>query len=784
MQNIPTPLSNIARLSALLLLLVMSLSSLSAQQTLAIGQWDTHLPFNTGSLVCQSDEFVYYATEFSLLKINKSDLSYEKINKHNGLSESLIKTIYYHKESKTLIVAYTTGIIDLINGEGIFTVTDLANFNNIPINKNINSISDAGNEHVFINGDYGLSRLNVVTGRFEYSVFVESNHFIKTVKFDNKLFAATTEGLYVYDEKANALVQDFGSWQNLSEASIGLAVGQSIDQIEVFNGNLYVSSGPDLYFMNNMHRFELKEEFNGFKIQYLDAYPEEMLVGLGCSSQNCDHSIKILNPSGVWSQIANECTQKNIRAIKSNNGWYWLSDERWGFRYMKSATDQCNVILVNGPLTNRSFEILPASDAVYVASGGFNEIGTYQYYSEGLLKFKDRSWDAINQYSVPFLDSIKLLDVVRIVESPDKTKLFIASNQQGLIEYDKISQKYKIYNSSNSALEVPPADPSRLRITGLSFDKAENLWVSLFLSPHPLVCFKKDGSSQAFDLKGMTNLLFEVKVDHNGYKWIVPKDAIGVIVFDEKNPDDPTDDRAILVNSSNSEIQNNRVNTVEVDLEGDVWVGTAQGPIVFECSSSIFDGKCRGTRKKYVQDGIPYYLLESEVISSIAFDGGNRKWFGTTNGLYVLSPSTDEEIHIFNASNSPLLDNTIIDVAIDGKTGEAWIATDRGLQVFRSDATSALDNSFGQALVFPNPVPSNYSGIIAINGLSRDARVKITDISGRLVYESLATGGQFNWNGNDYLGHRSATGVYLVWANTTQNLDKSYALMTKIIFNQ
>jgi hypothetical protein len=131
-----------------------------------------------------------------------------------------------------------------------------------------------------------------------------------------------------------------------------------------------------------------------------------------------------------------------------------------------------------------------------------------------------------------------------------------------------------------------------------------------------------------------------------------------------------------------------------------------------------------------------------------------------------------------------LLDNTIIDVAIDGKTGEAWIATDRGLQVFRSDATSALDNSFGQALVFPNPVPSNYSGIIAINGLSRDARVKITDISGRLVYESLATGGQFNWNGNDYLGHRSATGVYLVWANTTQNLDNSYALMTKIIFNQ
>lgn len=71
--------------------------------------------------------------------------------------------------------------------------------------------------------------------------------------------------------------------------------------------------------------------------------------------------------------------------------------------------------------------------------------------------------------------------------------------------------------------------------------------------------------------------MIDVKVDNNGYKWIIPRESTGVLVFDEQDPNNPNDDRSILLNNSNTNMVSNRVNTVEVDLEGDVWVGTDQG---------------------------------------------------------------------------------------------------------------------------------------------------------------------------------------------------------------
>jgi hypothetical protein len=71
-------------------------------------------------------------------------------------------------------------------------------------------------------------------------------------------------------------------------------------------------------------------------------------------------------------------------------------------------------------------------------------------------------------------------------------------------------------------------------------------------------------------------------------------------------------------------------------------------------------------------------------------------------------------------------------------------------------------------LVFPNPVPSGFSGTIAIKGLVANADVRITDINGQLVYRTKALGGQAVWNGLDYKGHRPQSGVYLIFSSDTQ----------------
>ena len=62
----------------------------------------------------------------------------------------------------------------------------------------------------------------------------------------------------------------------------------------------------------------------------------------------------------------------------------------------------------------------------------------------------------------------------------------------------------------------------------------------------------------------------------------------------------------------------------------------------------------------------------------------------------------------------------------------------------RSTATDDAE-SFENVKIFPNPVKRNYSGLISIYGLTNDTNIKITDISGNLVYETQTEGGSASW---------------------------------------
>ena len=57
--------------------------------------------------------------------------------------------------------------------------------------------------------------------------------------------------------------------------------------------------------------------------------------------------------------------------------------------------------------------------------------------------------------------------------------------------------------------------------------------------------------------------------------------------------------------------------------------------------------------------------------------------------------------------------------------------------------------------------------------------VKITDISGNLVFETFANGGQAIWNGKNKNGERSSTGVYLVFSTDLYGEQK---MVSKILF--
>ena len=133
---------------------------------------------------------------------------------------------------------------------------------------------------------------------------------------------------------------------------------------------------------------------------------------------------------------------------------------------------------------------------------------------------------------------------------------------------------------------------------------------------------------------------------------------------------------------------------------------------------------------------------------------------------FVLSPSGEKQIAHFTTENSPLLSNSINDIAIDQQSGVVYIGTENGITSYQGEALAGERYHLANAEVFPNPVYNGYEGPIAIRGLSRDATVKITDINGRLVYETRALGGQAIWDGRDYQGRKVHSGVYLVFSAT------------------
>jgi hypothetical protein len=205
------------------------------------------------------------------------------------------------------------------------------------------------------------------------------------------------------------------------------------------------------------------------------------------------------------------------------------------------------------------------------------------------------------------------------------------------------------------------------------------------------------------------------------------------------------------------------------------------GPVVFDGGVNPFEGTNHGYRIKVEQDGVLAYLLAEEEVTTIAIDGANQKWIGTRNGVFVQSANGEIEIATYNVENSPLLNDIVLDIAINPIDGEVFIGTESGIISTRGEAIEGGNFHDQNAYAFPNPVRPDYEGPIAIRGLATDAAVKITNVAGVVVYETRAQGGQAIWDGYGLDGRKAESGVYLVFSTTEDTFNKPDALVTKIL---
>jgi hypothetical protein len=212
-----------------------------------------------------------------------------------------------------------------------------------------------------------------------------------------------------------------------------------------------------------------------------------------------------------------------------------------------------------------------------------------------------------------------------------------------------------------------------------------------------------------------------------------------------------------------------------------VWVGTDQGPLLFHNPLKAFDADFTCSRVKIPRnDGtsLADYLLVNEKVKAIVVDGANRKWIGTeSSGVYLMSENGQETIKHFTVSNSPLLSNDILSIAINPISGEVFFGTGNGIVSYQSDASEG-GNTFGDVYAYPNPVREGYTGVITITGLVQNSQVKITDLNGNLVCETVSNGSIATWDAKDIHGRKVSTGIYLA---VCVNADGTQSSITKIL---
>lgn len=772
-------------------LILFTISFFSIGQ-IAVGQWQDHLPYSFGTRVVEADDFVYMVTNVGLLKYNKTNGEIEKMSKINGLSDVGVLSIDYHKGLKTLIIGYRNGNVDLIISNRIYNISDIKR-KSMSSDKAIYDISLYKN-YALLGCGFGIVVLDLIRKEIRETWFIGNNGTdVKINDLDNDgnyVYAATDEG--IYRGKFTDNLVDFSFWEIITDQASGnfsWLKGKSFNTLKIINNK--VVANFDFNTANNRDTIVV---FDGTNWSYLNNTINDVNGINGNENYivvSAEYFLKIYDKDlneirHIWAYLfgSGDVNPRPNQTFVNDRDEIWIADKYAGLVYNPVSWKYTN-ININGPSSYNAFHMSAVNSDLICVAGGMNLSWGPLWKNPEFYVYRNNYWTNFSYVNVPGMSSVR--DLVRVIFDPNNSsRYFIGSWVHGLLEF-RNNQLYKIYNTSNSTLNsVTGID--YVRIGGMAFDKNGNLWVTNSLTSPPFHVLSPEGNWTAIDYGSiLSNVnIGQIIITQSGKKWVVLPQGVGLFVFDDNGtPSDRTDDRykKLSIIDENREIISNEVFAIAEDKNGYIWVGTNKGVAVYYNPDDVFDDPNFSARQIKIprNDGTDNadLLLYNEIVTTIKVDGANKKWFGTqTGGVYYTSSDGIQEIYHFTTENSPLLSNTIICMEIVPNTGEVFFGTSGGIISYRNVATEGSDDYNG-VYVFPNPVRPNYEGPITISSLVAGSYVKITDISGNLVFETRSEGGQATWDGNDSKGNRVKTGVYLVFAS---NDTGSKTAITKILF--
>ena len=745
----------------------------------AIGTWKAYPALQNSSYHVWVGNKVYSLSDGNLFSYNTDDDEVYVFDRINGLNDNHIKLIRYCKQTQKLVAIYENGNIDLI-----YPDNEVSNLKQIKdknyANLTINNLSIKG-KTAYICTNFGIISLDT-----------EKEIFINTYNLDNNVKSCTADDEYIYYSSVNGTYRGKLSDNLLDKSKWEKMLSSFFVELGYFDGNLI-----GLHIMLGLYSINTETcriaELNNISYTFYWADDDILLLG--------DKS-KVIVKHSLTDDETIACAN-SYQHLTYHKGIFWASQELHGIQPLQLSAEKVlkpsgEAIRPNSPIRDYFCFTTYEGNRLLVAGGDLNysfieRKGTVMYYEEG-------TWYNFSEEGITEQTQLKYIDVTSIAQDPDDpTHHFVSSSRQGLYEFKdlKFVKKYDHTSSTLDYIRVPESetDPMNfINCMGLKYDDQKNLWMANGQVDTVIVVRKADGEWRRLyypELKGaptLGNIMFDTK----GRLWLNSKRLStwgGIFFLDHNGTIDNTKDdihylRKGITNQDGITYTPNYYACMVQDHDGKIWIGTDYGPFVIDNPDEFTESGFTYTQIKIARnDGTEYadYLLNGVSVSCMAIDAANRKWIGTfSNGIYLVSADGQEMIQHFTTENSPLISNDIESIAIHPVTGEVMIGTFNELMSYRSDASTpaaALDKD--HVKVYPNPVRPDYNGLITIDGLTMNAEVKITTVTGQTVYSGHANGGMFTWNGRNQAGKRVSSGVYNI---ISTNAEGKKAIVNRITF--
>lgn len=669
------------------------------------------------------------------------------------------------------------------------------------------------------------------TDKESWEIYTSYNDITEIEPAGNQVFALASNGLFSYHikngsvttyDKANTL-SDFDinhiAWNKTTKKLVITYTNGNIDLLDA-NGNvvnvpdLYLKSMTDNKQINHIYisgaNVYLSLSFGIIKLdtkegKILDTYKLGFNVNYSYIEDNCLYAASkeaglyrgVLKNNLIdknnWEKASNfkEQTMNSTNVYDTTNKYWWTVKEG-KLTYYTLNTDkekiyQTEGIIPDGPASNKFYRLYINKNKLYAVAGAWSQEKDCNNMGE-VHVWNGEKWEEFEQPSDASLGHL-YRDLLCLDFDPSKEGHIMVGSKAGLYEFQD-GKFIKYYNKDNTSVITSPLGNNYTIISSVKYDATGKLWLLNSLGDNSILSFDQTtqewkhyphseiGSNDRYNLTGL------IIGKNNGNIWFAnnyyEKNRLYKYNY---NTDELTMYGPTFTNEDGRDITPIYVHCLAEDRNGNIWIGTTSGPLYLSMSD-IKNGNNIFTQHKVPRnDNTNYadYLLDNSNIRCIAVDGANQKWFGTDNGVYLVSDDCNTQIYHFDTDNSPLISNIVYSIAVNNNTGKVYFATDKGLCSFNngivgSNSEMIKDNVYA----YPNPVKPDYTGKINIVGLSFNANIKIVSTNGTLINEGRSAGGSYSWDGCDLNGKKVASGIYMV-ETATESGEKGIVCKIAII---